>query len=285
MNVTCQLDMRNLANAHKILMRHTSKSPGRCINSTAYHVIKDVVEYGGGFPVVAQSTIDADMEVTVTPKLVTTGPRAGKPLKSGATDIEVPDFSAAMLIVIARMNPLSKYSLSTGNRWPVPTPGGKGAKAMIQGFAKAYGSQNAMAMFFDAIRDTAERMVRARHSSTGFLKHSWTELKGLLAPYATGKAGIRASVTDADFAEIGPAKEGNLAVCTVSNTLGVNPGASRTAKELAEKYNAANHRIGVTRLRDAINREFESKMRLIEKKGLSEEMAALQACGMLVRLT
>ena len=284
MNVTCQLDMRNLANAMKILMQHSNRSPARCINSTAYHVIKDVVEYSGGFPVVAQSTIDADMEVTVTPKLAVSGARKGKPLRSGASDIEVPNKSAAMMIVIARMNPLSRYSIETGNRWPVATPGGKGSRAMIQGFAKAYGSENAMSMFYDEIRDRAKRMVRTRHSSTGFLKLSWIQLKTLLLPYALGQANVRVSATANDYSMIEPAKNGNLAVCTVSNVLGVNMGMGKTTKELAEKYNAANHRIGTERLRAAINREFDSKMRLIEKKGLMEEMAALQSCGMLVRM-
>src|ERR1019366_8817217 len=118
MDLTCKMDTTNLMMAQKILICYSNRSPARCINSTAYHVINDVVEADGGFPVVSQSRIDSDMEVTSTPVLSTRGPRKGLPLKSGESDIEVPDMSMAMKLVIAAMNPNSKYSLSTGNRWP-----------------------------------------------------------------------------------------------------------------------------------------------------------------------
>ena len=265
--------MRNLTRAQNILLQHTKRSPSRCINSTAYHVIKDVVEAGGGFPVVSQSTIDTDMEVTVEPKIGV----HGKPLK-GKTEISIPNFSLATLIVMARMNPASKYSLLTGNRWPV-------RKRKISDFARAYGHENAVEMFMEAIRPIADRMIRARHSSTGYLKLSWIDLKKLLAPFAMGKSNMSTGVTVGDYSDVKPAKEGSvLAICTVSNTLGVEPGASQTTKELAEKYNEANIRIGVPRLQAAINREFEGKMRVADRNGWTEDVAALEACGMMTRL-
>ena len=264
--------------AQMILLRHSNRSPARCINSTAYHVIKDVVDADGGFPVVSQSTIDSDMEVTSTPILSTRGPRKGLPLKSGSSNIEVPDMSDAMKIVIARMNPQSKYSLSTGNRWPVATQGGW--HAMIRGFARAYGAENAFAMALAAIRPIAERMVKARHSSTGFLKHSWIDLKVSLLPFALGKSVSPAQVIT-DYSEVDPAKEGNpLAVCKVSNTLGVG---NKTTKELSEKYNQANHDIAEPRLRNAINREFDSKMALAAKQEWAKDEPELRALGLLVK--
>ena len=48
MNLTATFDTQNLNRAQSILLRHSRRSPARCINSTAYHVIKDVVEAGGG---------------------------------------------------------------------------------------------------------------------------------------------------------------------------------------------------------------------------------------------
>ena len=266
--------------AQTILLRHSTRSPARCINSTAYHVIKDVVEADGGFPVVSQSTIDSDMEVTSTPILSTRGSSRGKPLASGASDIEVPDMSVAMKIVIARMNPQSAYSLSTGNRWPVATQGGW--HAMIRGFGKAYGSQNAMAMAMDAIRQIAERMVKARHSSTGFLKKSWIDLKVALIPFAMGQAnsfGGGGMMTN--YSDVSPAKEGSaLAVCRVSNTLGTG---YETTKELSEKYNEANHRIAEPRLQAAINRELKSKVDLADKQEWAKSEPELRALGLLVK--
>lgn len=272
MEVTCNVDVSNLMRAQVILMRHSSRTPARCLNSTAYHVIKDVVEAGSGFPVVAQGTIDADMEVTVTPKIAMSGKRKGLPYKNGATDIEVPDMSAAMLIVMARMNPDSKYSRMTGNRWPVP-------RIRIKDFARTYGDANAMQMFFEVIRPIAERMVRARHSSTGFLKKSWIDVKVALAPFAMGKS-TATGVISTDYSEVKPAKPGGpLAVCVVSNTLGVG---LKTTKELSESYNEANHRIAEPRLQAAINREFNSKMQLASTKEWRDSEPELKTLGLLV---
>lgn len=219
------------------------------------------------------------MQVTSTPKVSTRGPRKGQPLKSGAADIEVPDMNMAMKIVIARMNPQSKYSLSTGNRWPVATPGGGGWHPMIRGFARAYGAENAFAMAVDAIRPIAERMVKARHSSTGFLKKSWIDLKVSILPFALGKSVSSASVLT-DYSEVEPAKEGYpLAVCRVSNTLGVG---DKTTKELSEKYNKANHEIAEPRIREAINREFDKKMQLAAKQEWAKDEPELRTLGLLV---
>ena len=276
MNLTATFDTQNLNRAQSILLRHSRRSPARCINSTAYHVIKDVVEAGGGFPMVAQTTIDTELEVIVTPKIGS----KGKPLK-GKTDISVPDFSMAMMIVMARMNPNSKYSRSTGNRWPVVMPGGKNAREMIKGFGKAYGPENALRMFFDSIHDVAERMVRARHSSTGFLKKSWIDLKVSLLPFAMGRASATGAPVVTEYSETKPAKEGgSLAVCTVSNTLGVG---YRTTKELSEKYNAANHRIAEPRLQASIDREFEKKMKIAAAAEWAKDEPELRALGMAVK--
>lgn len=279
MNLTCQLDTSNLNRAQQILIRHSKRSPARCINSTAYFVIKDVIEADGGFPVVAQSTIDTDLEVTVTPIVATQGPRKGLPLKSGATDVEIPDVSAAMLITIARMNPMSKYSLSTGNRWPASVPGGSW-HAFIGGFAKAYGAENAYAMALDAIRPIAERMVKARHSSTGFLKKSWIDLKVSLLPFALGKDTTQGSVIT-EYGQVDPAMPGNgLAICKVQNTLGLS---GTTTAELSEKYNEANHRIAEPRLQAAINREFDKKMELASKADWAKDEPELRALGLVVK--
>lgn len=278
LNLTCTTDTSNLMRAQLILIRHSKRSPARCVNSTAYHVIKDVVEADGGFPVVAQSTIDADMEVTSTPKISTRGPRKGLPVKGAAPEIEVPDMSMAMKIVIARMNPRSKYSLSTGNRWPVATQGGW--HAMIRGFARAYGSENAFAMALDAIRPIAERMVKARHSSTGFLKKSWVDLKVSILPFALGR-GVSSAAVLTDYSEVDPAKEGYpMAVCKVSNTLGTG---NKTTKELSESYNEANHRIAEPRIRNAINREFDRKMALAAQQEWAKDEPELRALGLLVK--
>ena len=269
-----------------ILLRHSKRSPARCINSTAYHVIKDVVESNGGFPVVSQGTIDSDMQVTSTPKVSTRGPRKGQPLASGAADVDVPDMSVAMKIVIARMNPASKYSLSTGNRWPISFPGGWHAFikqfTMPKDYRHGIPNGSAFALALDAIRPMAERMVKARHSSTGFLKKSWIDLKMALAPFAMGQSnpfGGSGMVTN--YSDVSPAKEGSaLAICQVSNTLGCG---YQTTKELSEKYNEANHRIAEPRLQSAIGREFDAKMKIAASQEWAKDEPELRVLGLLVK--
>jgi hypothetical protein len=241
-------------------------------------VIKDVVEADGGFPVVSQSTIDSDMEVTVTP-IISSGYKGQTNITGNV------EKTAAMMIVVARMSPKSKYSMDTGNRWPV-------AK-LLSGFGVSRGSlfgpfqpspldrMAAKLNFWNYVRDIAERMVKARHSSTGFLKHSWIDLKLALLPFATGKGSPFGSGMITNYADVDAAKEGSaLAVCRVSNTLGVG---YNTTKELSEKYNQANHDIAEPRLRNAINREFESKMRLADSKEWAKDEPELRTLGLLVK--
>src|SRR5579872_6616586 len=112
MQLTCRLEMSNLNRVQSILMRHSKRSPARCVNSTAYHVIKDVVEADGGFPVVSQSTIDADMNVTTSPAVLKSGKLSTA--KGHQHDVvtfgnRTPDdqdasaMNTAMRIVLARM--------------------------------------------------------------------------------------------------------------------------------------------------------------------------------------
>jgi hypothetical protein len=126
------------------------------------------------------------------------------------------------------------------------------------------------------VEQIAERMIRARHSSTGFLKKSWIDLKVSILPFALGKEVSSTSVIT-DYSEVNPAKEGSaVSVCKVSNTLGVG---NRTTKELSEKYNAANHRVSEPRIRDAINREFDKKMALAAKQEWAKDEPELRVLG------
>lgn len=278
MQLTCTFDTRNLNRAQMILLRHSKRSPARCINSTAYHVIKDVVEAGGGFPVVTQGRIDTDMNVITSPKILDSGKLSRSEtsltfLNRTPTAKDVSAINTAERIVLARMHPTSRFSLSTGNRWPAIPPDfgrGRGAGA----------GTDRITLFWKWVRETAERMVRARHSSTGFLKKSWIDLKVSLLPFALGKADAPGVVVT-QYSEVKPAKEGNaVAVCAVSNMLGVG---MRTTKELSEKYNEANHQIGGRRLQAAIDREFEAKMKIAASREWAKDEPELRLLGMMVK--
>jgi hypothetical protein len=277
MEVTCTVDTSNLMRANMLLMRHSRRSPARCINSTAYHVIKDVVDANGGFPVVAQSTIDTDMHVTVTP-VVSAGSRGEVNITGNV------EKTRAMMIVVARMHPNSKYSMMTGNRWPLAFPDSQGITFVGgQIGPRSPSPLERMANkinFWNYVEQVAERMVKARHSSTGFLKKSWIDLKVVLLPFAMGRNAVNAAAVT-DYAQVEPAKEGYpLSVCTVSNTLGVG---LKTTKELSEKYNEANHRIATPRIQAAINREFEKKVKLADSMEWAKDEPELRALGLMVQ--
>ena len=272
MELTCRVDTTNLMRAQKILMRHSNTAPAHAINKTALYVIRKAQELTWA---VSQNRINTDLEVKVTPRLAIAGKRKGLPLKSGATDIDVPDWSVAMMIVMARMNPKSKYSQKTGNRWPV-TP------IKIRDFAKAYGDENALRMFFDAIAPIAERMVRSRHSSTGFLKHSWAAIiTKLLKVTSDGQGapdvGPHSVLLSGD---VTPAKPGYpWTVCTVSNTLGMHNGNA----VLGEKYNRAAHDLLEPILQTAVNQEFWSKLKYANKQEWARLEPELAALGVVVQ--
>ena len=130
---------------------------------------------------VSQSTIDSDMQVTVTP-IVSAGSKGQTNITSNV------EKTRAMMIVVARMHPNSKYSMETGNRWPVAIPMSGLGVSRGSGFGPFMPSpldrMAAKLNFWNFVEQVAERMVKARHSSTGFLKKSWIDLKVALLPFA-----------------------------------------------------------------------------------------------------
>ena len=282
------MDTSNLMRAQAILLRHQVKrTPARAVNSTAYFVIRDVCDGGGGFPVVLQSTIDSDMNVTTSPAVL----KSGKLTTDKSRQHEVVNFdnrtpdeddvsamNTAMRIVLARMHPSSKFSIETGNRWGITAPSfGRGRST-----SKKFGGSatDSTALFWAWVKEAAERMVKARHSSTGFLKKAWVDMKVALLPFALGKNEL-SGVQMGDYTEILPAREGSsVAVCKVANTLGCG---LKTTRELSEKYNEANHQIAEPRIQAAINREFDAKMKIAVAKEWAADEPELAALGMLVK--
>ena len=265
MKINYTLDTRNLNAALKVLSEHSKKAPAQLVNQTALFVIKKAQELT---PVVSQGRIVSDMEVRITPVLSKKGSRKGLPLKSGKYKMTVSEYSAASLISLARMHPGSKYSMMTGNRWPLAKPNTKGNEA-----------------FWAYIKEAAERMVRARKSSTAFLKASWnTILYKLQAEVNKGRSGSRIDIEGNKSTllsgEVIPAKSGStFAVCVVQNTIGMN----NSNDVLGEKYNQAAHRVLNPVLQRAIQSEFESKIQLLNRRGLLEKSMVLRPYGFPVK--
>src|ERR1017187_7871266 len=114
-------------------------------------------------------TIESDLEVEVSPAVLKSG-RLSKNKRRQREVVGVQKGARvpmAVLIVMARTNPNSKYSRLTGNRWPLQAgmfPSGPGSKEARQAQIAVWVS----------------RMAKARFSSTHLLQHGWTAAIRLL---------------------------------------------------------------------------------------------------------
>lgn len=199
-----------------------------------------------GTPFTEIGRIDAELEVTSTPVLAKSGARKGLPLKSGKANISVPERGVAAMIVVSRMHPKSPYSVSTGNRWPVAMPATKGAAA-----------------FWQYVQEAAQRMVKARKSSTHYLEAGWIEpIRDCLSSpffkgkYRTIKSGNAGSFNSMDRRD--PARLGDLVIDVTADVVRVyaeNDVGAGGNDVLDQKHRQALIRYGTPPLQDAIDKE------------------------------
>jgi hypothetical protein len=171
---------------------------------------------------------------------------------SALSGVRVP---LAVLIVMARTNPESKYSRLTGNRWPLnlnQLPTGPGTAKARQAMIGIWVS----------------RMTLARHSSTHFLQHGWASaIRKLLTDpnFYAGRSKYRlnqqANVNPLNLLDTGTLGaaiveiSGDNCLVQAENAVGGEGNAV-----LAAKHRAALIREGTPPLQDAIDKE-ETTMR------------------------
>lgn len=213
-------------------------------------------------PAATIGRIDSDLDVQVSPVLSKRGKRKGLPLKSGKKTVQglrgarVP---LGVLIVMSRMNPSSKYSQQTGNRWPVTgIPKGAGTAAARQRF----------------IGEVLSRMVMSRHSSTNFLQTGWKPAirAGMESEFyrynsAFGKKSLPKSSNALNAEQLGSllieAVGDNFKVIA-TNDVGDNVGKSND--KLAEKHRLALIEYGTQPLQQAVSEEASTIERTVEKR-------------------
>lgn len=120
-------------------------------------------------PFVATTRMDAELNVSFSPGILNNG----KPSRDKKRQAEVIHFqnnepdamdedqsrvNTAERIVLARLHPGSDYNQETGGHWALPMP------------SFGSGRRDRGALFWKFVKDAAERMVRARHSSGHFLQ-------------------------------------------------------------------------------------------------------------------
>jgi len=279
MDLKCTLDTRNLSQAQAILMRYSKNVPAQSINKTALFVIRDAQ---ARTPVVSQGRINTDMNVVTSPAVLNSGKLSKDKKKQNdvvtflnrtPTVEDVSAINTAQRIVLARMHPGSRFNIETGSRWALTPPDvGRGRQR----------ASDSGTLFWAWVKQAAERMVRSRHSSTGFLKHSWTSILDQLLPHVPTRFRAGFTMPERDLhaglnsGTVVPAQPGSsVCRCVVSNTLGMAPATAA----LGFKYNAAIHTILQPILQSSIDREFQTKMEYAAKQGWIDESAALKVLG------
>jgi hypothetical protein len=254
---TCTVDVSSLNEALDEAMYFSSRTPQLCVDSAAYAVADRAYELT---PAVTVSKIDADLGTIVTVKV---GKR-GKPLsarysknvmKSGGRmgDI-VRNVPLSVLIIAAQAKPGSNYNLLTGHRWMRPAN-------PFAGVNRAAGRA--------AMRAAENRLINARHSSTGFLRLGWVTVKRLLRagfyggpPPTDGDEGAGTIDFGTTYSESAP----GLVSRTIENLVGNVPGM---VGNNAPNYQRALIEKGEGPLQQAVDEVAAEKMDYVFEKELA----------------
>ena len=285
MELTCKVDAGNLNRAIEVLLAgYTKRTPAIAVNTAAFMVARRTF---WKMPVVTPQRMDLELTVaTVTNmRVATRGKRKGQLVPGKNSIVDMVPKTEAMMIVVARMHEpgISKttgqlnYNAITGNYWALSMP-----PARLKGVGGTSNSE----LFWDKVKQIADRMVLARHSSSGFLRSCWLPAIRMLAPYASRSAGGgggqapmpqvgQKMIKDSGWAR--PATPGGIyAECEIANaagTQGIN-------SVLYEKHNEALWAVTRDILQEAINAEAMSTIEHVSSIELKRDKARLAAYGL-----
>lgn len=142
-------DYSPLVRAMDLALRTTTRSLPKFLGSTGYRIAWKAGKYTPAVPI---SRMDAELDA---------------PAEFSDGRENTMGLTVGQAIVLARMNPNSRYNRLTDNRWAIP------AGALNTG---AYGHL-ARNVFFDRLEGYEERQKLARHSSSHFLQSGWKAVK------------------------------------------------------------------------------------------------------------
>ena len=213
-------------------------------------------------PYVSIALIDAELQVEVTAWTKGGRPsRAKTPhhkLAAVRSDAKAP---LAVLIVMARGNPGSKYSKLTGNRWPLTLPGAG------PGYRKRLG---------EFVKQKVSTMTLSRHSSTHWIQVGWTPairaaLASPLFRYNAAFGTRRAAATVPNRTNnLDPAQLGGLTIelsgddCVITAENAV--GEAGSTPELRASYARARETHGRPAAQQAIDEESRSIAAEVERR-------------------
>ena len=257
--------------AQRIIAQHIKTAPTESLPRAVAFVVKDAKDRT---PVTPVSRIDTELQVKTTPILVTRGSRTGVPRKDKKSTIEVGDRDTlAIKIQLARLNPYSNYNILTDRRYALSR----------SSFSPGMGAGG----FWSKLQIVAQRMVKRRHSSSGFFKISWNAVLGALAPLVpsqyrgavetwSGKEGRKVSASLGSAQMSG--KDTSRVSIKIDNLVGMDP----KYPTISEIRNMEAHRTLGPALQRAIDANFIKQMDLIAKKGWRDKAPQLRGLGVMV---
>lgn len=220
LSVSCQVDTSKLNAAIKERLKYPGRTEAQAVNTSAFYLSKRVAER---IPFVEQETIDQELGFVkeVQFKELVFGKKGKlkeKIRKSknliGMGESRTEGVPLAVLIIAARANQNSHYNDITHGRYAIE-------RNPFKGVSRAEGAQ--------AMRAAIIRMIKARHSSTHYLKAAWVNILSILKGHAkTGEGYSSTSISSAGWSsgKLGhaiPAQEGDSKVeCVLIDDTGMD---------------------------------------------------------------
>ena len=274
--VTYKVDATHLKRAISIIAARSKFTAAEAINRAVYFVIQTARDMTKVTPI---ARIDSELQVISSPKVLKNGKlsrardkqhdvikaRNMKPGKGRQGPIGVP---LAVLIVqsqvlrvdtASRQPGMSRYNRLTGMRHARLQSPWKGVKRYLGA---------------TRMRAAISRLVKARHSSGGFFKSSWSAILQKLRPglpksYGGGTFG---PPVDGGLGEVRPAYQSQtIPTCVVENRIGMEFGGKGNST-LAESRNRAMHRHLGPILQTAIDTQYHSGSASTSARGHSHGM-------------
>jgi hypothetical protein len=218
--------------------------------------------------------IDMELEVSTIPVLVTRGERAGLPRRDKKTAVEISQGGLGWKIMLARLNRYSNYNILTDMRFALDR------KTFSPGMGRAG--------FLAKLELYEQRMVKSRHSSTGFFKISWNAVIAALIQYMPeGYRGHFMAVAGSgkdmtlEFMEIGSAESSGKDTLTPVITIQNKVGLDAQFPTINAIRNMEANRILRPILQRAIDKEFQSQCQVAFERGLLDE-PGLEALGFVI---
>ena len=248
--VSVTVDVSSIQNAVALAIRSTGGRIDKLLGYTALYTAVRAIKYT---PYVDLQTIDQEIDEVVAT------PTRGSKKKGGLAGLP---WTRGMMIALARTDPNSAYSIATDRRWPLLYPFGHNSLERWRFFA-----------------DAAERMIKARHSSTHFLQSGWAAVAGHLREigFRSGPGMIEDSgmetISKSNNAILGAASRGGEGTDVQWVTIENLVGDDKKYPNLSAERNAALHDLSGPALQTALDEQAQwLRDHYLPKVG--EEMAA-----------